>query len=103
MNTSLKNTLWILLFAVAVSAFVSVSVSVLAAEVEAAEAPVARVKRSSHKIRVMIDPGHGGEDDGAVVKEAREKDITLQVGLALKKILSSDPVFVPFMTRDHDQ
>jgi N-acetylmuramoyl-L-alanine amidase len=58
---------------------------------------------NSPPVRVMIDPGHGGEDDGAVVKGVREKDVTLKVGLELKKLLSRDSKFHAMITRDHDR
>lgn len=48
---------------------------------------------------VIIDPGHGGEDLGAVVKGVREKDIALAVALKLKARLKNLPVL---LTRDKD-
>ncbi|WP_161780639.1 N-acetylmuramoyl-L-alanine amidase, partial [Tumebacillus flagellatus] len=32
---------------------------------------------------ICIDPGHGGDDPGACASGAREKDITLHIGLQL--------------------
>ena len=55
------------------------------------------------KIRVLIDPGHGGEDDGAVKNGIKEKEITLKVALELKKLLAKDSRFTPLLTRDSDQ
>src|ERR1035441_7621960 len=53
---------------------------------------------ASHKpIRVMIDAGHGGEDDGTVRRVAhssvKEKTITLAVAQELNKILLKDHGF----------
>jgi N-acetylmuramoyl-L-alanine amidase len=49
---------------------------------------------------VIIDPGHGGDDLGAVVKGIQEKDIALAVGLKLRdRIKSEMPVM---LTRDSD-
>lgn len=49
---------------------------------------------------VILDPGHGGDDFGAVVKGLREKDIALAVSLKLRDRLKGDlPVA---MTRDDD-
>ncbi|HOS50966.1 MAG TPA: N-acetylmuramoyl-L-alanine amidase, partial [Bacillota bacterium] len=31
-------------------------------------------------IRVVVDPGHGGKDPGAMCGEAREADVNLVVG-----------------------
>lgn len=36
---------------------------------------------------IFIDPGHGGDDPGAVSRGLREKDLTLKVALKIKQIL----------------
>jgi N-acetylmuramoyl-L-alanine amidase len=52
---------------------------------------------------VVIDPGHGGEDPGAVGPNGvREKDVTLAVGLALRDLLKKRPDLKVHMTRDSD-
>ncbi len=52
---------------------------------------------------IVIDPGHGGKDPGARgVRKTEEKDITLKVGLQLRKLLSKYPGVRVLMTRDHD-
>ena len=38
---------------------------------------------------IVIDPGHGGEDPGAVVNGFREKDVNLAVALKLKALLET--------------
>lgn len=53
-------------------------------------------------IKVMIDPGHGGEDDGAKLNGVKEKTIALHVGLDLKELFSKNPNFLPILTRDKD-
>lgn len=50
---------------------------------------------------IVIDPGHGGFDPGAVGNGLREKDITLSVSLALKPLLEKKGMTV-FLTRDKD-
>lgn len=50
---------------------------------------------------VVIDPGHGGHDAGAVSPYAREKDCNLAVGLKLKKLLEAKG-FKVVMTRNGD-
>lgn len=52
---------------------------------------------------VVIDPGHGGKDVGAVGKSAKEKDINLNVALALGKMIKDgyEDVKVVY-TRDND-
>lgn len=51
--------------------------------------------------RVLIDPGHGGEDGGAVVGEVKEKDINLAVSRAAADLLRLCGYTVS-MTRDSD-
>ncbi len=54
-------------------------------------------------ITIVIDPGHGGEDPGAVgASGAKEKDVTLQVGRKLKQVLEKQPNVRVVMTRDED-
>ncbi len=38
---------------------------------------------------IVIDPGHGGEDPGAVVNGFKEKDVNIQIALKLKALLES--------------
>lgn len=42
------------------------------------------------KIKIFIDPGHGGTDPGAVGNGLREKDLTLTIAKALKKYLEDN-------------
>ena len=54
------------------------------------------------KITVVIDPGHGGRDGGAVGNDGTlEKDLNLAVALKLKALLESVDIQV-VMTRDTD-
>lgn len=39
---------------------------------------------------IVIDPGHGGKDPGALGSNSKEKDITLQVALQLGRILKAN-------------
>ncbi len=54
-------------------------------------------------LQVLIDPGHGGNDGGAVHGKAKESEIALKVGLELKALLAEDPNFFPTMTRQSDR
>jgi N-acetylmuramoyl-L-alanine amidase len=55
------------------------------------------------KKRIVIDPGHGGHDSGAVGPGGLyEKDVVLDIALRLKQILSADPYYEVFLTRDSD-
>jgi N-acetylmuramoyl-L-alanine amidase len=54
-------------------------------------------------IIVALDPGHGGEDPGAVGPTGlREKDVVLAVALALRDKLNARPGMRVMMTRDAD-
>ena len=62
-------------------------------------------ERRDHIRFVVIDPGHGGKDPGAVGKGGiREKDITLKVARALeKKIRAAYPDLRVILTRKDDR
>lgn len=51
---------------------------------------------------VMIDPGHGGSDSGAVYGEAKESEIALNVSLELKKLFEKESDFKVSITRTTD-
>ncbi len=52
---------------------------------------------------ICIDPGHGGEDFGAIGRsKLKEKDITLAIALKLKKQIESKTGLRVIMTRDKD-
>jgi N-acetylmuramoyl-L-alanine amidase len=50
---------------------------------------------------IVIDPGHGGSEPGAVSGDILEKELNLDIGLRLKKILEGRDAKV-FMTREDD-
>lgn len=53
---------------------------------------------------VVIDPGHGGADPGALGRgRTREKDIVLAVGLVLRKALQDTGSYRVVMTRSTDR
>jgi N-acetylmuramoyl-L-alanine amidase len=55
------------------------------------------------KRRIVLDPGHGGHDPGAVgPKKLYEKDVVLDIALKLKKFLMEDPFNEVFLTRERD-
>lgn len=45
---------------------------------------------NTKQLVVVIDPGHGGKDPGAVNKSIREKDIVLGIGLKLGKLINEN-------------
>jgi N-acetylmuramoyl-L-alanine amidase len=61
------------------------------------------MKKVERLVIVALDPGHGGEDPGAIgPKGLREKDVVLSVALALRDKLNALPNMRAFLTRDAD-
>jgi N-acetylmuramoyl-L-alanine amidase len=59
--------------------------------------------RIDRLIIVALDPGHGGEDPGAIGPTGlREKDVVLQVALQLRDKLNAVPNMRVMMTREED-
>ncbi|MDD2298476.1 MAG: N-acetylmuramoyl-L-alanine amidase [Fermentimonas sp.] len=57
----------------------------------------------SRSFTVVIDPGHGGRDPGALGSTSKEKDIVLSVGLKLGKLIENNhPDVTVLYTRDKD-
>jgi N-acetylmuramoyl-L-alanine amidase len=52
---------------------------------------------------VMLDPGHGGIDTGAVRGSLKESEIALRVSLRLAELLKENPHFRVELTRKTDQ
>ena len=60
-------------------------------------------RRVDRLIIVALDPGHGGEDPGAIGPAGtREKDVVLQIALQLRDRLNTLPNLRVMMTRDGD-
>ncbi len=60
-------------------------------------------RRVDRLVIVALDPGHGGEDPGAVGPTGlREKDVVLSVALALRDRLNAVPGMRVMLTRDGD-
>ncbi len=68
------------------------------------EVGVAYVPPSCEVVRVVIDPGHGGRDPGAVARfgGGHEKDVNLSAGLILRDLLLATGRYEVVMTRDRD-
>ncbi|MEO5735395.1 MAG: N-acetylmuramoyl-L-alanine amidase [Rubrivivax sp.] len=66
-------------------------------------ATAAEQRRVDRLIIIAIDPGHGGEDPGAVGPTGlREKDVVLAVALKLRQALNDVPGMRVMLTRDGD-
>ncbi|MFP1887098.1 N-acetylmuramoyl-L-alanine amidase AmiC [Lonsdalea quercina] len=67
------------------------------------EAPLAGKPGRERPLVVMLDPGHGGEDPGAIGKNrTREKDVVLQIARRLKALIDREPNMKAYMTRNED-
>ena len=77
------------------------------AKAPAPRAPAVTAGRTDRLIIVALDPGHGGEDPGAIGPGGtREKDVVLQVALKLRNRINNTVVggnpMRAFLTRDAD-
>jgi N-acetylmuramoyl-L-alanine amidase len=73
------------------------------------EAPEVRTSKKSVKpivdrmVTITLDPGHGGEDPGAVGRGGTyEKNVTLEVARRLKSRIDAEPNMRAVLTRDSD-
>ena len=59
--------------------------------------------KQQRQIVIAIDPGHGGEDPGAIGPSGtREKHVVWGISKELASIIEKDPAFKPVMTRTGD-
>ena len=65
--------------------------------------PLVGAQAESRDFIVVIDPGHGGRDPGAIGKRGKEKNINLNVALKLGKLIKNNCKDVSIVyTRDKD-
>jgi N-acetylmuramoyl-L-alanine amidase len=69
---------------------------------ETAEAAPAQQIRAHGRKIIVLDPGHGGRDSGAVGASSYEKTVTLAEALAVKARLERTGRYQVVMTRDSD-
>ncbi len=58
--------------------------------------------QSSNALHIIVDPGHGGSDNGAIYFGKREADITLQVAQELTHLIRQNEQFQVTLTRTDD-
>jgi N-acetylmuramoyl-L-alanine amidase len=62
-----------------------------------------RAPKSARRITIAIDPGHGGEDPGAIGRRGTyEKNVVLAIARKLQRTLEADPTMRVMLTRDDD-
>lgn len=90
---------WTYIKAGTITGFVSTAYTRTTAERPAIPTGSADSRLSSQTI--ILDPGHGGSDPGAIGFGLKEKDVVLNVGLKVNKLLQQTPFNVK-MTRSTD-
>lgn len=59
--------------------------------------------RRKRMVTIALDPGHGGEDPGAIGRSGlREKDVVLRIARRLKALIDDQPNMRAYLTRDDD-
>ena len=62
-----------------------------------------KLERGRRVVTIALDPGHGGEDPGAIGKGGtREKDVVLAIAQRLKAKIDATPGLRAYLTRDGD-
>ena len=68
-----------------------------------ADQATSRIGKTDRLVIVALDPGHGGEDPGAIGPGGtREKDVVLQIALRLRERINQQPNMRAYLTRDAD-
>ncbi len=62
----------------------------------------APVDRVGNPFTVIIDPGHGGLDPGAIRSDLQEKDVVLQVSREIERLINQLPGYRAILTRQTD-
>ena len=76
--------------------------AVEAEPIREAESPRSK-KKAARAITIMLDPGHGGEDPGAIgARGSMEKNVTLSIARRLRSRIENDPAMKAALTRDGD-
>ena len=65
--------------------------------------PALPKERGDRRLRVVLDPGHGGVDPGAVVAKNFEKRLMLQFARELQEHLNKSALYDVYLTREVDE
>jgi N-acetylmuramoyl-L-alanine amidase len=66
--------------------------------------PAPNALQAKHVFTIVLDPGHGGHDTGAIGPDRiYEKNVVLAIGLKLRKLLDADTGVRVLMTRSTDK
>ena len=59
--------------------------------------------RHNREVIIVLDPGHGGKDPGAIgIRRTREKNVVLAIARRLKALIDKEPGMHAVLTRDKD-
>lgn len=83
--------------------FQTVAAAASVRDPEASPRPVPAKPAGETRQTIVIDPGHGGIDPGAVVASIAEKAVVLAFGMKLKEQLEASGRYRVLMTRDDDR
>ncbi|STX29853.1 N-acetylmuramoyl-L-alanine amidase [Legionella beliardensis] len=73
------------------------------AELSSLPLPIKQVKKTLRDVIVVLDPGHGGKDPGAIgPRRTAEKNVTLAIASKLKQIIDKQPGMRAVLTRQGD-
>lgn len=61
-----------------------------------------KVEEFIEKKIIVLDPGHGGKDPGAVISDLSEKNLNLDIAKRVQALLKADKRFDVYMTREDD-
>lgn len=65
--------------------------------------PAPSKKSSRPELVIVVDPGHGGEDPGAIGRrKTQEKTVVLQIARRLAKLIEAEPGMKAILTRNSD-
>lgn len=65
--------------------------------------PTRQPSKKKSRLIVVVDPGHGGEDPGAIGRnKTREKDVVLSIGKLLAAEINKEPDMRAILTRSSD-
>lgn len=68
------------------------------------QSDLADIEDKEGKFRIVLDPGHGGEDFGAIGKSGiYEKDVVLSISYELKNLIDKNSNYEIFLTRYKDE
>jgi N-acetylmuramoyl-L-alanine amidase len=66
--------------------------------------PAARTGRKSREVVIVIDPGHGGKDPGAIgPRGTQEKQVVMQIAKRLQKLVNRESGMRAVLTRTTDK